>query len=302
MNILFLVFSFLLLFSFFNAALLKNSHFFSQEQNSFCVYLDSKQKLQNKWENYKYFSSFKKKESVSKNKTSKAPPQKGIFISHRMKTNTPLIGKWNLYPLFTADRQGTAFLRECTENLLKELYSHAPFWKAAQEKTPELAHCLVSSFLQKQSLLENSSLSGLFPQDSDLQDVFYKMLKGSGLYDLAKKQGYPPLEDFMYLQKEESKVASLPHASLPILKSLFQESVVDEILQIEKGKWDLDNYHHSITKEELLELCTEKSLTVLGKKFQDLEPLLSFSRQTAKLDTLVYQNKKNKIRIKKPIS
>lgn len=292
MNILFLVMNFLLIFVFLNGMVLKNSSFFSSQKNSACHYLTSKLSLESKWEQYKYKSYTKRDLSSKKEPGEKKPSavKKEIFSSHRLKGNDSSLGKWNLSSVFSSQAADTLFFSELTERLLKELYSHTVFWQTAEKEVPNLAHALVLSFLEKKD--EAETLSDLFPEDSRLQSLFYKMLKGSGIYEEKIKKGYPPLADFFVFLPKKKELTSFPHTSYPILRTLFQEATVEKILQLEHKKWEKDQYLHSLTKEELRGICVESFLPVKGKRFQDIEPFLLFSRKTATLEKLSSKEKK----------
>ncbi len=303
MNILFLVMNFLIIFMFLNASILKNAQFSTFQNASACSYLSSKIKLQSKWERYKYQTyqkKLKKPAAPSQKKESKDSKAVHSFHSHRKKDHTSSLGKWNLAPFLSTDPYNSFFLGKLTANLITELYSHAPFWKEAEKEIPGLAEELVSEFSSKKEGLE--TLSDLFPRSESLQKVFYKMLQGSGSYNLESKEGYPPFEDFFTFSAKDKTLTSFPHASSAILKALFQDKVVETILSLEKDKWEKDHYLHSLTKEELRATCKENSLQVSGKRFQDIEPLLRFSHKTAALEKLTCKNDKLHVYLELPIS
>jgi hypothetical protein len=105
------------------------------------------------------------------------------------------------------------------------------------------------------------------------------------------------LEDFFCFLEQENKITAIPYAAYPILSILFPEEIVQKILKLEREKWEETLSIQSIKKEELLALCQEKSLTIKGKKLQDLEPFLLFSAQKVKTEKLCYQNKKTQIHV-----
>ncbi len=303
MNILFLVMNFLIIFMFLNASVLKNAQFSTFQNASACSYLSSKIKLQNKWERYKYQTYQKKSKkpaSPSQKKEQKVSKTVSSFHSHRKKNNTSSLGKWNLAPFLSADPYSSFFLGELTANLITELYSHAPFWKEAEKEIPRLAEELVAEFSFKKKKIE--TLSDLFPRSEPLQKVFYKMLQGSGSYNLESKKGYPPFEEFFTFSAKDKSLTSFPHASHAILKALFQDKIVETILSLEHDKWEKDHYLHSLTKEQLKSICKENSLRASGKRFQDIEPLLKFSHKTAVLEKLICKDEKTHVYLELPIS
>ena len=257
--------------------------------------------LQSKWEKYKY-DDYLKNQTITSQKKEKIEEEKPpsskkllIFNSHRNRENVPSLGKWNLSSFFTADPSNSFFLEELTRNLLTELYGHTEFWKEAIKQTPKLSQALVHSFLE--NIEGATNFSDLFPSESKLQKPFYKMLKGSGSYNLLKKEGYPPLDHFFSLNKKSKSITNFSQAPLPLLNALFQSTTVEAILALEKNKWEKDQYIHSLTKEELKSLCIERGLSIPGKRFQDIEPFLQFSHKKAKLEKLTYKDAKTHVNL-----
>ncbi|MBS0627882.1 MAG: hypothetical protein JSS09_06685, partial [Verrucomicrobia bacterium] len=117
-----------------------------------------------------------------------------------------------------SEKKPISYLEEATICFLESLYGHAEFWKKEKIKNPEMAQTLIDCF-KKHTIAEK--ISDLFPEEHSLQPVFYKMLKGSGYYDVASKKGYPPLEDYFRLEKEDTYTLSLPYACFPALEALL---------------------------------------------------------------------------------
>ena len=291
MNILFLVTSFLLIFSFISASLLKNSLFFSHEKSSYCSYLEGKQKLHDKWERYQYQSYKKNKPPEKKNAQQKTiTPKETTYTSHRVRKNLPKLAKWNIAPMLLSEVPCDA-LETRGAILLEELYGHAPFWLKAKLETPDLAETLIASFKSKKLGKEDlTNLSDLFPQEPLLQNVFYKMLKGTSLYDLEKKKGYPPLSEFFTLDVEEKKTLSFPYASFPAIKAFFGEDVAEEIVLLEKETSQTKGVtYYAASKDELIAITTQKGQ---GIYFTEIEESLSFAHKKALLEKLTQQEKK----------
>jgi len=266
MNILFLVTSFLLIFSFISASLLKNSLFFSHEKSSYCSYLSSKQKLQSKWERYQY-AAFKKARTKEAKEPAKPPSIRtpNSFSSHRERKNLSRLAKWNLAPMLLADVPSD-LLEEKAALLLEELYAHTAFWKKAQENVPDLSVALITCFKAKNLKKEDlKTLSDLFPNESLLREPFYKMLKGSSFYNIEKKEGYPPLEEFFKIDVEDAKTLTFPYASYPAIKVFFGEEIAEKIVLLEKDKSQKQAGCCSLSQEELLNLATQKGLFTLYK-------------------------------------
>ena len=292
MNILFLVTSFLLLFTFLSASLLKNSLFFSHEKSSHCSYIVGKQKLHDKWERYQYQTYKKSKTPEKKEGPLKKPSSKTLppYSSHRVRKNLPKLAKWNVAPLLLA----TVSMDELEARaalLLEELYGHTSFWLKEKESTPDLAEALIASFKAK-NLTEDelNALSDLFPESPSLQKAFYKMLKGSSIYNIEKKEGYPPLSEFFTLDIEDPKTLAFPYSSYPAIKAFFGEDIAEQIVLLEKDtSQNKGVQYYAATQEELLTIAMQKGLSSC---FTELEKNLSFSHKKALLEKLTQQEAK----------
>lgn len=298
MNVLFLVMNFLLICLFFNALMLKNTAFFSDKMIHTSSYHVSKLALQTKIEKYKYKTykqGFKKKQKQQPLKEAlltALPKENPQFISHRTKEIIPSLGKWNLAALTCGDPVNALILEELTQKLFQTLYGHAAFWKEAEKQIPHFSHRMISSFLEKKDAL---LLSDLFPEDLELRPIFYKMLQGSGFYDLTKEKGYPPLRDFCTLIANNTTLTNFPTANILIIKTLFSEEIVQNILSLEKIKWEKDHKVHSLTKEELKQVCTQHALALHAKRFEQIELFLQFSHQKDNQKKLIYKDQKTQI-------
>jgi predicted nucleic acid-binding protein len=167
--------SFILIFVFLNATLLKKSSFFSLETHSSQEYFSAQNALLKKFESAKYkdyLKSHQKQEKVLSALKSSIPSSS--FVSHRLKSEIPSLGKWNLTALLHAEGLSLLLLQELTEKLLIELYGKASFWREAEKQIPQLAKALTHSFLGKKETA--FSLVDLFPVEESLQEPFYKML------------------------------------------------------------------------------------------------------------------------------
>ena len=288
MNIIFLVSSFLLIFVFLNATILKNSSCFHSEKKNFCDYLITKQNLESKLEQHKYHC-YKEKASralAPKKKQNKILPkddQPNIQgVSHRFNKNPHTLAKCNLGPLILNEKP-SPHLQKSIVLLLKDLYGHTDFWKEAEKRNPHLDKDLLSSFKEKRETLQ--CLSDLFPGETELQPLFYKMLKGSGSYCVSKKTGYPPLEDFFSLSLKNDKTVELPYACYPVLRAFLGEELTSAILEIEKEKSTKKGAgYRSILAEEFQAL-----LTTLGPEtsLQDINSMISSTNQRVTTEKLI---------------
>jgi hypothetical protein len=298
MNVLFLVMNFLLICLFFNALILKNTAFFSDKQTHISSYHTSKLALQSKIEKYKcktYKQSrakIKKQPALKESLLDSVSKGNPTFRSHRTKETIPALGKWNLAALTVADPQNAPLLIDLTAKLLQTLYGHTSFWQEAEKKIPHFSYRMIASFLEKKNA---TVLSELFPSDDQLQPLFYKMLQGSGFYDLKNRKGYPPLKDFCAFIRENPSLTNFPLAHVLIINTLFPQELTEEILSLEKTKWEKDHKTHSVTKEELIQICSMHTVALQGKSFEQIEPFLQFTNQKNKHKKLIYKDQKTQI-------
>jgi hypothetical protein len=110
--------------------------------------------------------------------------------------------------------------------------------------------------------------------------LFYKLIKGTQIYDLKAGKGYPPLGDYISLDGKSNKKKSINfyRASRPVLSALFGEKVTELIIAEEKRKWEVDHKKKFLTKEQLQAFLSEKC----KKNLSDFESLLYFDSSAQK--------------------
>ena len=170
-------------------------------------------------------------------------------------TNTKL----NLSPLFV---EKNPLLYKTAAGYIRSLYANASFYKAGLET--QILDQLIAKGSEKK---QGASFTELFPDDPTLREIFYKMLKGTGSYDLDKGYGFPPFDNYFQLDAgTKSKPIHLHFAPTRLLRALFEDAATDAILKEEALT------HTRIGKEKLEPLLMQKNLNI-----QTFEPLLSFS-------------------------
>jgi hypothetical protein len=293
MNILPFVFSFLLIFALFSHMLMRDDIALSSSKQKVCSYLEAKQALKCQWEAYVY-SLCGKKETPTFPSKQNTPAQKSplhSYSSPRFEARYTI--KWNLLPLIDSSKKDP-YLESACARLLEKMYSHTLFWEKAALVRKDLAKELIAAFTQKDRVEE---LSDLFPQDEVLQKVFYKMLQGSGRYDIEKKRGHPPLKDFFCIDAKSKKSIYLPQASYYALEALLGEALSKQIVQLEEGKWRKTNKKLSISTKELSELL-EASDTPLSLK--EVKSFTYLSRKEAPPMELVTKTKDLTLKLSTP--
>lgn len=285
MNILFLILSLLTLFACLETKLLKDSFLLPNERRAYNHYISAKETLHNKWERRKYALHNNQK----KQKSAEISQKKSIksFYSHRKKLPLSSLAKWNLAPLLLATEKDPN-LEFGVVSLLTDLYGHTEFWKKAENNQKDLAYTLLLAFYEKHKHTHDFvELSDLFPENPSLQFLFYKMLQGSGSYDIEKKWGHPPLQDFFSLENGNNKTLHFSFASYPALKAFFGTAIAEEILALEKKKASTKNVDHCcLLQAELQSLLTKRGE---GVTFYNVENFLHFNTKKVPLEHLSYQ-------------
>jgi hypothetical protein len=192
-----------------------------------------------------------KVDSVSK--TSAAPSNKQnlkrAYDNRRTRRPLPEVAKLNLAPLLSKNYTTSyELLYETTAQLLRLLYKDKLFPKDSVEY--RLLDELIAS-ARDQS--KESALTAFSPKDPELQEIYYKMLKGT-------VSSYPPLADYFTLNRDGKTAAvHFKFASKPLLLALFGEKITETILQDEKKKWEKDPSYHrcAVTGTELQALVLE---------------------------------------------
>jgi hypothetical protein len=287
MNILFLVFGFVSVFLIFSSMLLKQVQAFSSVEKSVVRSVKAQYILHDKWERYKYKNYERKLQPTGSKKSRKSLNKE--YLSHRLLYNLPIQAKWNLAPVIFADQTSLSLI-EASALFLEQLYGHTLFWKKAKDEHPHLAQEMLVSW-QKKKTEKNQieKLEDLFPEELPLQTVFYKMLKGSGYYNLDSKEGYPPLGDFFRLSKEEMTVLCLPYASTQALEVLLGLKMARAIVEIERDKWISKGGYYSITKAELLALTATHASNL---SIQEIDYFLVEGHKKGKLEKLTHKEGK----------
>ncbi|HEY5259916.1 MAG TPA: hypothetical protein VIJ46_04640 [Rhabdochlamydiaceae bacterium] len=169
-------------------------------------------------------------------------------------TNTKL----DLSPLFSKE---TPLLYETAVRYIRFLYSNASFYKEGLEN-----QILDQIVAQGAAAKERTSFADLFPKDPAFAVIFYKMLKGTGSYDLDSGKGYPPLENYFQLAEGSGKPINIHFAPTRLIRSLFGEQIASGIFKEESASGS------RISQTKLEDLLMKNNLNA-----QTFDPLLNYS-------------------------
>jgi hypothetical protein len=247
-NILPLVFAFLLIFSCVTFTLLRDLKSYSLIETALRGYARTERALSSKIARRAYEKATREPSPPKKDPKSSNPH----YFSRRLLFPPLEQSKLNLTPLIKSEQEWKLHpLYELTVELLRQLYQKPLFNKS---KEPEkIAYRLIDEMIKKaRKLGKVDNISELSPDDPLLRRTYYKMLRGTNQYD--HNQGIPPLGHFFCMHQGKEAIA-LSFASPPLLEALLGHEIALEILRLEQEKGGRGNDSPSISKEELQSLC-----------------------------------------------
>lgn len=288
MNILPLVFTFLIIFALIAVTFLKEVKSFSLIETAIHGYNRTERMLSNRTARKEYGkirvdsgADKPKKEKVLKKYSS----MRSLF--------PPLENsKFNLRPLIK--QEGTLKLHPLYEplaSLLRVLYEEKLF-----KKSEGVEYKLLDEILKKaQKFPDTKVLAELYPEDPALRKIFYKMLKGTNQY--SRKKGIAPLGSFLFLGKED-KALFLSFSSPEILEALFEKEISLEILKSERAKWEESKNYYYFSKEDFQNIIMNKALAK-STFFTSLEPFIDYSKQFMPRDLIAGRDQITGIAVEK---
>lgn len=185
------------------------------------------------------------------------------YESFREKNNPSPHSKLHIHDLIT---QENPLIKQVATRLIRLLYEHTAFYVEGFE------HEVLDQILVV--LKEHPEIEA-FEECLAYAPSLYKVIKGTHTYRLSTNEGYPPLENFLSLQRLDAtaKPIHFTFASRMLLEALFDDPrLVGEISMQERERWDKDHRIHPCTKAELSQLLGKRN-----KNLSDLEALLYFS-------------------------
>ena len=299
MTILPLVFSFLLVLSFSSYTLLKERKATHFEAKSYLGHMATIRKARNALEEDIYrgwskaIASEKKEEKpATPDKTKRSPEKIALYEKSRSNRRSCSYSQLNLAPLKENTEKK---LHKIATDFLDTLYGNATFYKEAKEKTPKLSEELLSYIL----VSTKGNFVSLLEEISPHLETLYKMIKGTNTYDIAAKQGYPPLEDFFSFVPTEKSLFRLHFAARPLLEIIFDPDITDAIYDLEKEKWLAHEPSPYLNGDELTALILKANKTENPLTF--LSPHISYKNEAPKKTTLPIIDTNTKIRLKQEV-
>ncbi len=174
---------------------------------------------------------------------------------------------------------------------VKQLYGRAEFFP----KDDRIIKDLMKVLIKEQQKSPPTPLHEITFSDPKLQEIFYKMMRGTHSYDL-KENGYPPFGEMFTFEESGRAPMNYHYANLSFLSLVFGEKVTKEFVEREKKELiDAPKKCESpIKKPELENLLRTQ---VIGDKNNLLE-LFDFTYQASKRIPAKYQDSTTQITVK----
>jgi hypothetical protein len=183
--------------------------------------------------------------------------------------------KINLAALFEENNPHKEALYQLISSLIRKTYQNTSFYKKDYE------YLILDGWIKayQKNPSAKFDLKKIEFSDHDLKIAYYHMLKGSKLYDIENKQGYPRLLKLLMFKKPSSPL-EISKASHDLLSLLFTPSIekkIDEAQWIKEKKIDpetgkeRETYHFKpITKDHLNKILLEEKYPLPDKNFWNL--------------------------------
>lgn len=235
MNILPFVLSFLLLLAITGGAILHQTTGIAKEQRAIHGYLAALRSVRSEQDRQKYNKDQKSDERWPRQKEAKTSSKKRKEKDYESPRDSKDRRDVCKFPL-----SKEAALYPYAEKLLKLLY-RPPVFKEGVHR--EILDALIDS--------KGATFLDRFPKDGKIVDAYYKMVKGTNIYDAEK--GYPPLDDFFSLEQGKGKI-SFYYASREVLTAVLGESLTQKVIDAEETYWRKTGKKARLGKQTLIDL------------------------------------------------
>ncbi len=294
MNILPLVFSFLIIFSCLCFTFLKEVNSLTLIELTLEGYNHTEKAIKNALVKKAYH---KIKEDLPLGSSNGATQKTGrLFHSKRVQFPPQETSKFYLRALAKSEMPLSEHpLYEPLSELLRCLSQKTVFDKYPDKK--DIEYKLIEALVKKaQKFPSAKELSYLYPEDPELQKIYYKIVKGTNSY--TQEAGIPPLAHFLSLENSD-KAAFLSLASPLVLKAFFGTEGAEKILSTEKIHFETDQKYYFFSKEDL-ETLLMKEIGSSGV-LSSIQPYLNYSKQNSKQKSIAKQDKLTGISIEKQL-
>lgn len=228
MNLLPFVMIIIVILSLFSLSQFENYKIKNTEIKLYRAYFTSLRKARSNKEKKIYKEKPTTTTQKSSSQEQKKPKTKLYFREKRMGWK---LGKLNLSSLLT-DETKWPNLEKIAARYIHELYSRANFYPKNKDIAPALIKALIKELKESDAPLLFHEIT---LKDPFLQEIFYKMVRGTNTYDLEEK-GYPPFGDFFSFEKTEKPPMHFHYANTAFLTTLLGKDNCNAFINLEKEK------------------------------------------------------------------
>jgi hypothetical protein len=212
---------------------------------------------------------------------------------HRHTHNPTAAAKLNIAPLLQEGIEKKQPLIDIAAKLIYELYKDKYFTTSLNDPR---WHYTILDLVTKELKKQKEGLPSfalVSPADGPYKMAIYKILKGSGSFDIPSYRGIIPLEEIFTIDDPKAPIIHFTYAQACILRAAFGDDIVQKIQILEKDKSLKKQTPCTLSKEELFPLLEE---TMGFEKATKCSAMLSFSTRFASLDKIVADDTASSIR------
>ncbi|MGE0197535.1 MAG: hypothetical protein AB7N99_01880 [Simkaniaceae bacterium] len=233
MNLLPFVMIIVLILGMFSLSQFQQSISLEKEKNAYLAYFIGLRESRNDCEDSVYVNARKthskgKSSPTTPSKTTKNDDIKERLFFRERKVGW-LEGRLHLSSLLD-ESQNNASLKTLTLKYLSALYGHKKFFP--KDPKPFL-ESLIKTLKTQETLIP---LHEVVFEDPQMQELFYKILRGTHTYDLEKKEGYPPFDHFFTFEKSDHPPMNFHGANKVFLQVALGPSKAEELILEEKKR------------------------------------------------------------------
>lgn len=288
MNFLTFVFALLLIFSFGTFLTLEKASGNRRIRSSYLGHVNANRKILSSAESELY-QSLKGEIKQTSTKNEKATPEE------KEKSQSPInpdCSRVNLWNLIQDGKEKEPFLYETALKMIDHFYGNEIFKDKPQGKV-DFLNALIKNARQaiqkKQFSLEKLKF------DSTLQLSFYRMLKGTKVWDAEQKIGYPSFLDIFKIEENPSKICLL-HAHPGQMRAIFGNKVGALLYtEIHEEKPAI------ITKELIEKIYGQSHLIAPVNELYDIIEMGKANHSHQKKTTFIAEDSDNKINLRKTV-
>lgn len=281
MNLLPFVIIMVLVLSLFSLSQLQNSSTLLKEKKCYTGYFENLREARNTIETKAYENKLKELNKTTKGP--KPPPPEGAPPppGENPYSKNPLIinrytvqpeGTLNLFSLLSPTPQAPQ-LEEVVTLYLASLYGHTDFFP----KDPKFPKLFLKQLIRVQKThTPPLPLHKIVFKDPELQEIFYKMQRGTQTCTFKPSVGYPPLSKVLTFEKGKTHLLKFDLANVLLLEILIEKEATEKLLQKESA-WEEDKDMSYPKLSNTTELETHLNLR-LSDQSRKRAQLVDFSR------------------------